>query len=227
MLIAGPGSGKTFVITHKVRYMIEELNIPASNILVLTFSRAAAMEMRERFAKLSSDLESAKKVTWGTFHSVFFNLLKLAYGYRGDQVISDEERYKIVKELIIKSKLGTEDLNNLSSSILAEIAFVKQESIDIEYYYSNSCSGEIFKNLYKGYESIKSSLKKIDFEDMLGLTFELLSKREDIRLACQRRYAYILIDEFQDINRMQYEIVKIMLVPEANISIVGDDDKSI
>ena len=227
MLIAGPGSGKTFVITHKVRYMIEELNIAASNILVLTFSRAAAMEMRERFAKLSSDLDSAKKVTWGTFHSVFFNLLKLAYGYRGDQVISDEERYKIVKELIIKSKLGTEDLNNLSSSILAEIAFVKQESIDIEHYYSNSCSAEIFKSLYKGYETIKSSLKKIDFEDMLGLTFELLSKREDIRLACQRRYVYILIDEFQDINRMQYEIVKLMLGPDANISIVGDDDQSI
>ncbi len=89
MLIAGPGSGKTFVITHKVKYMIEALDIEPSNILVLTFSRAAAMEMKERFTKLSSDTEPAKRVTWGTFHSVFFNLLKLAYGYRGDQVISD------------------------------------------------------------------------------------------------------------------------------------------
>ena len=227
MLIAGPGSGKTFVITHKVKYMIEALDIDPSNILVLTFSRAAAMEMKERFTKLSSYTEPAKRVTWGTFHSVFFNLLKLAYGYRGDQVISDEERYKIVKELIVKSKMGTEDINNLSSSILAEIAFVKQESINIEYYYSNSCSQEIFRAIFKGYETIKSSLKKIDFEDMLGLTFELLSKREDIRIACQKRYAYILIDEFQDINRMQYEIVKLMLGPESNITIVGDDDQSI
>lgn len=226
MVLAGPGSGKTFVITHRVCHLIEKQNIRPENILVVTFSKAAAVEMRERFIKLMPD-KQGERVTWGTFHSVYFHLLRTAYGYRGDQVITDAERYDVIRELMKKNQMESEDVVGLGTEILSEIAIVKQERMDILHYYAHSCPADLFRQIFVDYEKSISERKKIDFEDMLVMTYELLSQREDIRRACENRYQYILVDEFQDIHRMQYEIIQLIAGERANLTIVGDDDQSI
>ena len=223
MVLAGPGSGKTFVITHRIKYLIEGLGINPAHILVVTFSRAAAKEMKDRFEKL----QGKSCVTFGTFHSVFFNLLKTAYGFSAEQIASDELRYTLIKELIKKNEIVNEDINTLSGNLLNEIALIKQDNINIKNYYSNSIASDTFKKLYKEYEAELETRNKLDFEDMLSLTYELLSERKDILTAVQNRYQYILVDEFQDINFLQYNIIKLMAGKKQNITVVGDDDQSI
>jgi len=223
MVLAGPGSGKTFVITHRIKYLIEGPGINPAHILVVTFSRAAAKEMKDRFEKLCSK----SLVTFGTFHSVFFNLLKTAYGFGSEQIASDELRYTLIKELIKRNAIENEDINTLAGNLLNEIALVKQDNISIKNYYSNSISSDTFKKIYIDYESELEARGKLDFEDMLSLTYELLSERSDILKAVQNRYRYILVDEFQDINFLQYNIIKLMAGEKQNITVVGDDDQSI
>ena len=223
MVLAGPGSGKTFVITHRIKYLIEGPGINPARILVVTFSRAAAKEMKDRFEKLCKK----SPVTFGTFHSVFFNLLKTAYGFGSEQIASDELRYTLIKELIKRNSIENEDINTLAGNLLNEIALVKQDNISIKNYYSNSISSDTFKKIYIDYESELEARGKLDFEDMLSLTYELLSERSDILKAVQNRYRYILVDEFQDINFLQYNIIKLMAGEKQNITVVGDDDQSI
>lgn len=223
MVLAGPGSGKTFVITHRIKYLIEGPGINPAHILVVTFSRAAAKEMKDRFEKLCSK----SLVTFGTFHSVFFNLLKMAYGFSSEQIASDELRYTLIKELIKRNAIENEDINTLAGNLLNEIALVKQDNISIKNYYSNSISSDTFKKIYIDYESELEARGKLDFEDMLSLTYELLSERNDILKAVQNRYRYILVDEFQDINFLQYNIIKLMAGEKQNVTVVGDDDQSI
>lgn len=223
MVLAGPGSGKTFVITHRIKYLIEGPGINPAHILVVTFSRAAAKEMKDRFEKLCKK----SPVTFGTFHSVFFNLLKTAYGFTSEQIASDELRYTLIKELIKRNAIENEDINTLAGNLLNEIALVKQDNISIKNYYSNSISSDTFKKIYSDYESELEARGKLDFEDMLSLTYELLSERNDILKAVQNRYRYILVDEFQDINFLQYNIIKLMAGEKQNITVVGDDDQSI
>ena len=223
MVLAGPGSGKTFVITHRIKYLIEGPGINPAHILVVTFSRAAAKEMKDRFEKLCQK----SLVTFGTFHSVFFNLLKTAYGFSSEQIASDELRYTLIKELIKRNAIENEDINTLAGNLLNEIALVKQDNISIKNYYSNSISSDTFKKIYIDYESELEARGKLDFEDMLSLTYELLSERSDILKAVQNRYRYILVDEFQDINFLQYNIIKLMAGEKQNITVVGDDDQSI
>ena len=223
MVLAGPGSGKTFVITHRIKYLIEGPGINPAHILVVTFSRAAAKEMKDRFKKLYSK----SPVTFGTFHSVFFNLLKTAYGFGSEQIASDELRYTLIKELIKRNSIENEDINTLAGNLLNEIALVKQDNISIKNYYSNSISSDTFKKIYSDYESELEARGKLDFEDMLSLTYELLSERSDILKAVQNRYRYILVDEFQDINFLQYNIIKLIAGEKQNITVVGDDDQSI
>ena len=223
MVLAGPGSGKTFVITHRIKYLIEGSGINPAHILVVTFSRAAAKEMKDRFEKL----QWKSHVTFGTFHSVFFSILKTAYGFSAEQIASDELRYTLIKELIKKNEIVNEDINTLSGNLLNEIALIKQDNINIKNYYSNSIASDTFKKLYKEYEAELETRNKLDFEDMLSLTYELLSERKDILTAVQNRYQYILVDEFQDINFLQYNIIKLMAGKKQNITVVGDDDQSI
>ena len=223
MVLAGPGSGKTFVITHRIKYLIEGPGINPAHILVVTFSRAAAKEMKDRFEKLCKK----SPVTFGTFHSVFFSLLKTAYGFGSEQIASDELRYTLIKELIKRNSIENEDINTLAGNLLNEIALVKQDNISIKNYYSNSISSDTFKKIYIDYESELEARGKLDFEDMLSLTYELLSERSDILKAVQNRYRYILVDEFQDINFLQYNIIKLMAGEKQNITVVGDDDQSI
>lgn len=224
MVLAGPGSGKTTVITHRVQYLTKEYGIDPGDILVITFTRAAAEEMRERYEALTG---GGSRVTFGTFHSIFFRILKLAYRYTADNIVREEQQMQFVRELAQAGGLEPEDENEFAASILSEISSVKGERIALEHYYSKNCPDAVFRQLYAGYEEKMRRAGLIDFDDMMVLCLELFTERKDILSAWQRRYRYILIDEFQDINRLQYEIVRMLTKPEDNLFIVGDDDQSI
>ena len=224
MVLAGPGSGKTTVITHRVQYLTKEYGIDPGDILVITFTRAAAEEMRERYEALTG---GGSRVTFGTFHSIFFRILKLAYRYTADNIVREEQQMQFVRELAQAGGLEPEDENEFAASILSEISSVKGERIALEHYYSKNCPDAVFRQLYAGYEEKMRRAGLIDFDDMMVLCLELFTERKDILSAWQKRYRYILIDEFQDINRLQYEIVRMLAKPEDNLFIVGDDDQSI
>lgn len=224
MVLAGPGSGKTTVITHRIQYLTKEYGIDPGDILVITFTRAAAEEMRERYEALTG---GGSRVTFGTFHSIFFRILKLAYRYTADNIVREDQQMQFVRELAQAGGLEPEDENEFAASILSEISSVKGERIALEHYYSKNCPDAVFRQLYAGYEEKMRRAGLIDFDDMMVLCLELFTERKDILSAWQRRYRYILIDEFQDINRLQYEIVRMLAKPEDNLFIVGDDDQSI
>ena len=142
MVLAGPGSGKTTVVTHRVQSLIEKHGVNPSSILVITFTRAAAREMKERFERLMEGRPMRGQVSFGTFHSVFFRILKLAYQYDASDIIREDQKLRVIRELTAKEQLEPEDENELISSLISEISAVKGEQIDLEHYYAKSCSGD-------------------------------------------------------------------------------------
>lgn len=251
MVLAGPGSGKTTVITHRIKRLLEA-GVDPSGILVITFTKAAAAEMKERFLRLAreederrkqagqkawglhrpqgagSSLEAAgSRVSFGTFHSVFYHILKWAYRFPAGNVISGEEKRQYFKKFLDESGMEVEDEAEFISAIINEISYVKGERLDLKYYYSQNCPEEWFKKLYDGYDEMLEQTGKIDFDDMLVMCHELFTERKDILAAWQKKFKYILVDEFQDINLLQYQVVRMLALPENNLFIVGDDDQSI
>ena len=225
LVIGTPGSGKTKVITERVKYLVEEKNIKNTNILVITFTKAAAVQMKKRYEAMASG--EVKRVYFGTFHAIFFTILKYAYHYTADNIIRDDMKRQILKELVNKEDIEIQDENDFLNDLESEISKVKGEMLNLKHYYSPNCPGESFRKIFNGYQHILESRRLIDFDDMLVYCYELLKAREDIRQMWQRQYPYILIDEFQDINKVQYDIVKMLAAPKNNIFIVGDDDQSI
>lgn len=224
MVLAGPGSGKTTVITMRTKTLIEEYKADPSSILVITFTRAAANEMQERFNKL---MHTKTRVTFGTFHSVYFSILRHAYNFNASNIITEDKKYKLIKYSIYRHDLEPEDETEFIENILGEISRVKTEGININSYYASNCGEEVFRDIYREYEKNLRNERLIDFDDMLLYCKELLVARPDILKAWQNKYKYILIDEFQDINTIQYQVIKMLAIPENNIFIVGDDDQSI
>ncbi len=225
MIVAGPGSGKTTVITERTRYLIEQHGISPAHILVVTFTRAAADEMRERFLKLTD--QERTRVRFGTFHSVFFEILKHAYHFTAANIAGEEKKYEFLKEITGKMDLEIEDEADFLKGICQEISLVKTEQIPLEHYYSHEASAHIFREIYQKYEERMVRDQLLDYDDIMVYTWELLSQRKDILSGWQKRYQYILIDEFQDINQLQYQIVRLLAKPSNNLFIVGDDDQSI
>ena len=225
LVLAGPGSGKTAVITHRTKNLIEEYKVSPSNILVITFTKAAAMEMKQRFERLMG--QSRVGVSFGTFHGIFFTILKYAYGFQSSNIVSEEQRYEYVREAVSYHNLDIKDESEFIGNVLGEISYVKNSRLDINHYYSNQCGEEVFRDLYEEYHKRLKRNRLIDFDDMLTYTYELFTERKDILAAWQKKYQYILVDEFQDINSIQYDIIKMLAAPENNLFIVGDDDQSI
>ena len=231
LVLAGPGSGKTTVVTKRVQYLVQDCHISPSFILVITFTKAAATEMKERFLRLMEQSEEKPQgygnVLFGTFHAVFFNILKLSYGFTAANILREETRYQYMKEIVDRLKLEIDDENEFISGVLGEISLIKNERISLEHYFSKNCAEDIFRKIFASYEQRKRNARLIDFDDMLSYTWELLTKRPDILEAWQKKFRYILVDEFQDINRLQYDILRLLAQPENNLFIVGDDDQSI
>lgn len=225
MTLAGPGSGKTAVITERTRNLITEYHVNPANILVITFTKAAAVEMRTRFEQLMG--EKHYPVTFGTFHAVYFSILKHAYHYNAGNIIREEQKYALMKEIVTRHHLEYEDEAEFISAVSGEISMLKNTGIAVANYYSTNCAEGVFRKIYSEYHEYLYQHKLIDFDDMLVYTYELFSERKDILSAWQKKYQYILIDEFQDINKIQYDIVKMLAAPENNLFVVGDDDQSI
>ena len=225
LVLAGPGSGKTLVITRRTQWLIEKAGVAPGNILVVTFTRAAAGEMRTRFDRLMSGRHLP--VSFGTFHAVFFTILKYAYNYRVENILSEDEKYGILRDIVHQIHVEMDDEKDFLMNIAGEISRVKGDMMPLEHFYSANCSKDVFEDIYTGYEQKLRRMRRLDYDDMLVQTWQLFKERPDILLAWQKKYTYILIDEFQDINRIQYEIIRMLARPENNLFVVGDDDQSI
>lgn len=225
LVLAGPGSGKTLVITRRVNELVENYGVNPSNILVITFTKAAAIEMKERYMKLTGERKAS--VNFGTFHAIYFTILKYAYNYNASNILREETRNQFFKEIIEHLDIEIEDEKEFLNNISSEISLVKSERMDLNHYYSINCSDDVFKQIYNEYDNKLRRSNLIDFDDMLVLCYELLKARSDILAIWQNKYKYILIDEFQDINKIQYDIIRLLAQPQNNLFIVGDDDQSI
>ena len=225
MVLAGPGAGKTLVITYRTKTLIEKYGVEPGKILVITFTKAAAEEMKVRFQNIMDG--EYVPVRFGTFHAVFFSILKHAYHYTASNIIRESEKKRILLEIVENMELDIEDLNEFIQDMENEISLVKGEMLSLEHYFPMNCAKDIFQKVYTRYNQALQRRKLIDFDDMLVYCYELLTQRPDILKMWQQQFQYILIDEFQDINKVQYDIIRLLARPNNNLFIVGDDDQSI
>lgn len=225
MVLAGPGSGKTLTIVKRIEYLIKKYKVNPEDILVMTFTKAAASEMRERFYYLMKNRSTP--VTFGTFHSVFYGILKWAYQLSANHFLNDSEQYKIIVQLCEKMQIEVDQ--DEVREILKGIGKLKSHYPIPEP--TQTIAGDInledFCEIYRGYEKQKDKMKKFDFDDMLVKCCELFQERPDILKKWQERFPYILIDEFQDINPIQYKVIRMLSEKSRNLFVVGDDDQSI
>lgn len=224
-----PGSGKTLIVTERTRYLIEESEVRPDQILVITFTRYAAREMKERFERLTAGKNYP--VTFGTFHSIFYGILKCAYGIGANNLMSEKESSVLLQEVLdqtdIESTPEVEDEEELVRELLREVGMVKNGLYHLKDFHSKYLTQDEFAEVFRSYEHQKKELKKFDFDDMLVQCYALFRKKPEILQGWQKRFQYILIDEFQDINRVQYEVIRMLAAPRYNLFVVGDDDQSI
>ena len=225
LVLAGPGSGKTLTIVNRIKYLIEEYKVRPEEILVVTFTRFAAAEMKSRLCALMG--KQTLPVTVGTFHGIYYGILKWAYRMGQQNILSEEEKYQILRSAAGKQKMEVFDEEDFIQDIAAEIGKIKNNRIDPDEFVSEKCSADAFREIYREYERQRKKLRKIDFDDMLVLCCELFTSRPDVLAAWQKKFRYILIDEFQDINRIQYDVIRMLALPENNLFVVGDDDQAI
>ncbi len=225
LVLAGPGSGKTLTIVNRVKYLIEKQKVRPEEILVVTFTRFAAAEMKSRLCLVMGKRDLP--VTVGTFHGIYYGILKWAYRMNQENILSETEKYQILRGVINKERMEIFDEEDFIQDIAAEIGKVKNNRIPLEEFVSEKYSADAFRNIYRNYEQHRKELKKIDFDDMLVLCYELFRSRPDVLAQWQKKFRYVLIDEFQDINRIQYDVIRMLAQPENNLFVVGDDDQAI
>nr|WP_288663977.1 ATP-dependent helicase [uncultured Dorea sp.] len=229
MVLAGPGSGKTLTIAKRIEYLIMKHKVRPEEILVITFTKYAAWEMKNRTRSICGP--SSYAVTFGTFHGIYYGILKWAYRLNQSNLLSDEEKYRILREILPGIDWDQESEADEEKDYLQELAIeignVKNNCMDIEEYEPMKYTTEKFRKLYRTYEETKKKYRKIDFEDMLIQCRDLFMKRPDILKKWQEKFQYILVDEFQDVNQAQYDVVRMLAAPQDNLFVVGDDDQSV
>lgn len=229
MVLAGPGSGKTLTIAKRIEYLIMKHKVRPEEILVITFTKYAAWEMKNRTRSICGP--SSYAVTFGTFHGIYYGILKWAYRLNQSNLLSDEEKYRILREILPGIDWDQEPEADEEKDYLQEMAIeignVKNNCMDIEEYEPVKYTTEKFRKLYRTYEETKKKYRKIDFEDMLIQCRDLFMKRPDILKKWQEKFQYILVDEFQDVNQAQYDVVRMLAAPQDNLFVVGDDDQSV
>lgn len=229
MVLAGPGSGKTLTIAKRIEYLIMKHKVRPEEILVITFTKYAAWEMKNRTRSICGP--SSYAVTFGTFHGIYYGILKWAYRLNQSNLLSDEEKYRILREILPGIDWDQEPEADEEKDYLQELAIeignVKNNCMDIEKYEPVKYTTEKFRKLYRTYEETKKKYRKIDFEDMLIQCRDLFMKRPDILKKWQEKFQYILVDEFQDVNQAQYDVVRMLAAPQDNLFVVGDDDQSV
>lgn len=227
IVLAGPGSGKTYTIAKRIEHLINHHSVNPGEILVVTFTKYASIEMKQRFLRVA-DVKSTP-VTFGTFHGIYYGILKWAYKLGPQNLLSEEEKYQLLKSIVGNMEVSQDidDENDFLQGISTEIGNVKNNRLPLVSYEADVCGNEVFREIYRQYEQKRKVMRKIDFDDMLVLCYELFVSRPDILAMWQKKFRYILVDEFQDINQVQYDVVKMLAAPENNLFVVGDDDQSI
>lgn len=222
LLLAGPGSGKTFTITKRILWLIHEKKVAPEQILVITFTREAALSMKQRFAQTSS---FAGSVNFGTFHSVFYQILLRSGRVQPGNLLNERQKLNLIYPILKKNK---ECSAEIAKSFLSAIGYYKNtgekektlEKIPQEW---KNC----FPQIYREYEAARTKVHGVDFDDILKECEELLQNSISQREYWQKRFSHILIDEFQDINYRQYCIVRLLAEKHKNVFAVGDDDQAI
>ena len=230
LVIAGAGSGKTKVLTHKIAYLIKEKDVKPWNILAITFTNKAANEMKERIVNLVGDV--AADIWMGTFHSICVRILRRfidRIGFDSSFIIFDTSDQKTLVKNCLKD-LGIDDKLFNDRSVLSEISNAKNEMLTPESY-SARANGDFRKEkistVYELYQKRLKENNAIDFDDIINYTIEILQDNEDIREYYCDKFKYILVDEYQDTNKAQFMLVKILADKYKNITVVGDNDQGI
>lgn len=226
MVLAGPGSGKTTVITHRIKNLIEKAEVRPENILVVTFTKAAAISMQKRFSTLM-DGGKGQLVTFGTFHSVFYKILRKSRRYEATEILSERQKTDYIREIIGRYGISSNDISELSQNIINDIGNIKGNMLNAQEYEPSCCKKEDFIKVYNAYNLELKKDGKMDFDDILRECYLLLCENHTMLEQWRELYKYILIDEFQDINRIQMNIIELLASPLNNIFVVGDDDQSI
>ncbi|MGO1372396.1 MAG: ATP-dependent helicase, partial [Senegalia sp. (in: firmicutes)] len=230
LVLAGAGSGKTRVLTHRIAYILEQKDIFPDNILAITFTNKAAKEMKERIERL---VDIRVEDMWvGTFHSMCVRILRRdidKIGYNRNFIIFDgSDQNTVIKDTI--KQLNVNEKMYEPKSMINFISSMKDKLIDPDTYINDNYSD--FRERQKGeiYRLYQEKLQKnnaLDFDDLIGKTIELFRDNPDILKFYQKKFKYILVDEYQDTNRAQYELVKLLGNIHKNVCVVGDDDQCV
>lgn len=221
LVVAGPGSGKTAVITHRINELINS-GIPGREILVITFTKAAAIEMKERFNRLSGN----NQVTFGTFHSLFWGILQRELGYKSKDIVMGSARMQILIEAIRMVGLDSTDLS-VVNSISNDVTTYRNKGENNFSFIPEAIDREDFFKVYSNFKKLKQKYRVVDFDDMLSIAYELFINRPSVLDKWKNRYSYFLVDEMQDMNNLQFDLIKMLSGKTNNIFCVGDDDQSI
>ncbi len=228
LVLAGPGSGKTRVLTHRVAYLVEVRKVWPRQILAVTFTNKAAREMRERLDKILGPTRSGE-LTLGTFHAICARWLRRdapEIGLSRDFVIFDEDdQQQLIKRAL--TELNIDDKKYTPSAVLNAISNAKNELITPEVYQPPSYWHEMVRRVYPRYQELLRQSNALDFDDLLLEVVRLFDARPDILTRYQDRYQHILVDEFQDTNTVQYALINRLSAKSHNIFCVGDEDQSI
>jgi DNA helicase-2/ATP-dependent DNA helicase PcrA len=225
LVLAGPGSGKTFTVTQRIKYLIEYHKVRPEDILVITFTKAAALEMQERFMRLNGG--RVYPVNFGTFHAIFFQILRYTYKFNADNIIREGNKYRLLGQIIREMPDEIDTSTDTLQKLLAEISKVKNNGLTPQDIKSETVAQGQFEFIFDAYKKLMNENRLVDFDDMVLLCRNLLVERPATLKMWQERFKYILVDEFQDICPLQYEVVRMLAKPQDNLFIVGDDDQSI
>ena len=235
LILAGAGSGKTRVITHRIAYLIEQRGVAPDSILAVTFTNKAAGEMAERVERLMGHASLAKPLI-STFHSFCVRLLRRDIealrinneGLTKSFAIYDEADQQAVVKAVMR-RMGLDDKQLTPRVVLSKISWAKNHMIDPQEYFLQSADpmSERVAHIFEGYRKELRKANALDFDDLLLEAVRVLKVSSEVRERYNRRYRWVLIDEYQDTNRPQYELMKLMAGEDKNVCVVGDEDQSI
>ena len=230
LVIAGAGSGKTKVLTHKIAYLIHEKNVKPWNILAITFTNKAANEMKERVEKLVGEV--ANDMWIGTFHAICVRILRRyidRIGYESSFVIFDTIDQRAMIKNCIKD-LNMDDKMFTDRSVQYEISNAKNEMLEPSTY-ALKATGDFRKEkiatIYELYQKRLKENNAIDFDDIINFTIKILTENPDVLEYYSEKFKYVLVDEYQDTNKAQFMLVSILAAKNGNITVVGDNDQGI
>lgn len=226
ILVAGPGSGKTFTIVQRISYLIQKKGIPPDNILVVTFSKAAAKEMQSRFQNETNIYDCH----FGTFHSIAYYILRTSFSFSNSSLITDNEKLKIISQVF--KNHGFSNICNLEflNDILDQLSKCKNsdsyQNLNLSFNSEEFSKEELIK-ITEEYQQFILQMGKLDFDDMILNCLSKLRKNREALTEYQNKFLYVLVDEFQDINKPQYDLIRLLSAPQNNLFVVGDDDQAI